>query len=420
MSEPLGKNYRLLWLSSAVANLGDGIGVVAWPWLASLLTRDPLAIALVAVALRLPWFLFSLPAGVITDRHDRRKLVLVMDILRSVALFMLSLAVWHALPIQTVTGLPDAMLYWLLLSSALLIGFAEVLRDNAAQTLMPSLVPKSRLEAANGRLWSIEVLMNSLIGPPLAGLVIAVAVPAAFVFNGAGFALSAAMILLIRGNFRPAPRPRQPLKTEFKQGFSFLWRNPLLRDLALGLGLMNATYQMMMVGLILFSQDVLGLSAPQYGLLLTAGAVGGIIGGILSERVIGWLGAGLTLRLCLLALITQMVVAALANNAWPIWIALCVGEFMAMIWNTITVTLRQRLIPEDLLGRVNSVYRFFGWGLMPLGLLASGAVVKFSGGLPHDMALRTPFALGAVLMAVLTLRIWRKLSNRALADATFR
>ncbi len=420
MPKPLGKNYPLLWAASAIANLGDGIGIIAWPWLASLITRDPVAIALVAVALRLPWLLFSLPAGVITDRFDRRKLVISMDLFRFVALAFLAWAVWNAIPIGLTAGFPTAPLYWILLFSALIIGFAEVLRDNAAQTLMPAIVPTERLEAANGRMWSIEVLMNSLIGPPVAGFIIAVAVPFAFLFNCLGFGFSAILIFAIRGDFKPKPRDRKPWKTELSEGFAFLWRNALLRNLALCLGIMNATYHMMTIGLILFAQDVLNLSAPQFGLLLTADAFGGILGGIFAEKVTRQLGAGLALRITLIVLSAQIAVVAVANHAAPIWVMMAAASFVSMVWNSITVSLRQRHIPEHLLGRVNSVYRFFGWGMMPLGLIASGLSVKLAEVfLLHDLALRAPFVLGAAMMTLLTVAIWRHLSNDVLKQAKF-
>ena len=89
MSTPLGRNYWKLWIASVVSNFGDGVAFIAYPWLASAITRDPVQIALVAVATRLPWLVFSLPAGVITDRVDRRKLVAWMDVVR----FILTLGV---------------------------------------------------------------------------------------------------------------------------------------------------------------------------------------------------------------------------------------------------------------------------------------------------------------------------------------
>ncbi|MCM2475820.1 MFS transporter [Rhizobium sp. CG5] len=422
MKDKLGRNFAALFTASAVSNLGDGIGVVAWPWLASLLTRDPLAIAFVATALRLPWLLFALPSGVITDRVDRRKLVVAMDLTRFALLTGLAAALWFSDPTDGTpgTGLPSNPLYWILLVSALAVGFAEVLRDNAAQTLMPAIVPASRLEAANGRLWSVEVMMNSLIGPPLAGLVLTVAVPLAFAFNGMGFAIAAALVMSIPGHFRPTRAEPKHWVTEMREGAAFLWRNPMLRDLAIGLGVLNAAYLMMQIAMILYSQEVLGLSSTQYGLLLTAGAFGGILGGVLAERVVRVIGTGMALRLTLVAALLQAVVMASIPHAAPIWGAILLAEFTGMIWNTVTVTLRQRLVPQHLLGRVNSVYRFFAWGTMPLGLVVSGLSVKLAEPyLPRAMALTTPFIIAAIILLLLVVLMWKRLSTTAIEGARF-
>lgn len=422
MKDKLGRNFAALFTASAVSNLGDGIGVVAWPWLASLLTRDPLAIAFVATALRLPWFLFALPSGVITDRVDRRKLVVAMDLTRFALLMGLAVALWFSSSANGTpgTGLPSHPLYWILLISALAVGFAEVLRDNAAQTLMPAIVPASRLEAANGRLWSVEVMMNSLIGPPLAGLVLTVAVPLAFAFNGMGFAIAAALVMSIPGNFRPPRAEPKHWVTEMREGAAFLWRNPLLRDLAIGLGVLNAAYLMMQIALILYSQEVLGLSSTQYGLLLTAGAFGGILGGVLAERVVRLTGTGMALRLTLVTALLQALVMASIPHAAPIWGAILMAEFTGMVWNTVTVTLRQRLVPQHLLGRVNSVYRFFAWGTMPLGLVVSGLSVKLAEPyMPRAMALTTPFIIAAIILLLLVVLMWKRLSTTAIEGARF-
>ncbi len=422
MTERLGPSYTRLWTASAVSNLGDGIGVVAWPWLATLITRDPLAVALVAIALRLPWFLVSLPAGVVTDRVDRRLLVIRMDVLRFAILSLLATAIWGlGLPASPDPAFPASnTLFWLLLGSAFAAGCAEVLRDNAAQTLMPAIVPDSRLEAANSRLWSIEVLMNSLIGPPLAGLVIAISIPLAFMANGVGFALAAVLVLTVPGTFRTARSGTSHWRTDLREGVAFLWRNPLLRDLAICLGILNAIIQLKLIGLVLFSQEVLGLSSASFGLLLTGGAVGGIIGGLASEWIIRRVGQGRALRWVLLITLAQLLATGLAPHPAPVWIALMAGEAAGMVWNTITVSLRQRLIPSDLLGRVNSVYRFFGWGMMPLGLILYGLVVRLAEPvLGREAALRAPFLVGAVILVILCLWIWRRLSDSALQKAAF-
>lgn len=145
--------------ASGLTNLGDGIALVAWAWTASLINRDPLLIALVAMLLRLPWAIVSLPAGVVTDRVNRRNLILGMDALRAVAFLGVAIALWFAYPFEAAPerGVSSIVAYLTLLLAATLVGTAEVFRDNAAQTIIPSLVPHHRLEATNGRLWSVTV-----------------------------------------------------------------------------------------------------------------------------------------------------------------------------------------------------------------------------------------------------------------------
>ena len=170
--------YRRLLAASAVSNLGDGIGVIAYPWLASALTRSPFLIALIAMARGVPWLLFSLPAGVMTDRLDRRRLIVSMDISRFVITIVVALAVMarqNALPDPselTDAKFTSTSLYLLLLTATLLVGCAEVLRDNSAQTMMPSIVDADGLEVSNGRLQSTELVANSFVGPPLGSFLV--------------------------------------------------------------------------------------------------------------------------------------------------------------------------------------------------------------------------------------------------------
>ncbi len=211
-SRTLGKNYWRLWTASVVSNFGDGLALVAYPWLASAITRSPLHLAGIAIATRLPWALFSLPAGVITDRIDRRKLIGWMDSFRftltlGVAILIAFGADSFADPAALADGTaspPSNQLWWLIMlyGSALLFGSAEVLRDNAAQTLMPSVVAPEQLELANGRLGGAEMVMNMFVGLPLAGVFIAITLSLPFFVDSLTFLVSAVLILSIAGDFR--------------------------------------------------------------------------------------------------------------------------------------------------------------------------------------------------------------------------
>ncbi|MFC6585073.1 MFS transporter [Sulfitobacter aestuariivivens] len=188
------RNFRLILSASAASNLGDGIALVAVPWLATLLTRDPLLISLVATAASLPWLLFALPAGVWIDNGDRRQLMLRADIARIGLTLCIVGLIFSAHPLgEGHSAMPIIALALI----AFLVGCAEVIRDNAAQTILPALVKTDQLEQANGQIWSAEQVMGQFIGPPLAGVLIAAGVVLPFGVNGFAFAMSALLIWLI-------------------------------------------------------------------------------------------------------------------------------------------------------------------------------------------------------------------------------
>ncbi len=394
----VNRNFRLMFSASAVSNLGDGISALAFPWLATLITRDPLLISLVAFATRLPWLLFAIPAGVITDRFDRRRLMVQADAFRlllTTGIIGLILS-FPALPM----GQGDATTYILALSGlAFFLGMAEVVRDNAAQTALPSVIPAADLERANGQLWSVELIMGSFLGPPLAGVLIAWAVPAPFLMNAVTFGLAAWVMWCVAMPVRVAPL-RQRVWAEVIEGARWMLAHRAILQLAVMLGVLNAASFMAVTVLILVSQEVLGLSAAGYGLLLIAGAAGGVLGGMVCPKIVDLLGRQRSLHLALLMFPVPLVVIALTSDPIIAGMALFLETFASLLWNVVTVSYRQRLIPDGLLGRVNSIYRFFGWGMMPLGALLGGVLVAWAEpGLGREAALRLPYWVGAVGMA---------------------
>lgn len=413
MSKPLGANYWRLWIASVVSNLGDGVGAIAYPWLASALTRSPLHIAAIAVVTRLPWLLFSLPAGVITDRVDRRRLAAWMDVFR----FLLTAAVAVAVvmtqsqlssPELIASGAADppevaGLLLVMVYVAALLLGSAEVFRDNSAQTLMPAIVDKENLEKANGRLWGAEMVMNSFVGPPLAGVMLGIGFALPFFIDAGTFAVAAALVFLIVGEFRPKTASDETIRPtsfwgELKEGVRWLWSHPLFRPMAIALGILNGTLMMSLATFVLFAQEILELDATQFGLLTTGVAVGGVLGSIVAHRVAMALGQGASLFAAILLGAVSLLVSGLTSSFWLFWAMGVVSALTGTLWNVITVSLRQALIPDRILGRVNSVYRFLGWGMMPIGSALGGLVVAVSQPLlGREWALRSPFILAAII-----------------------
>lgn len=400
--------------ASGLTNLADGVAVVVWAWLASLLTRDPLLVALMPVALRLPWFLFALPAGIVTDRVDRRRLILAMDVARAVAFALAAAAVWTASPLPPPPegGTAAPALFAALLVCALGVGTAEVFRDNAAQTMLPALVPHAALERANGRLWSVELVGNSLLGPALGAFLIAAVIWLPFALNAAAFALAALLLTTLRGQFRPEARATRAWRAELGEGVGFLRGAALLRLLAVITGVWNLLHQMVVIALVLHVQENLGLGARAYGLILAAGAAGGILGGLVAERVVRMMGPGRAAQWMTLASAAAFGAIPLAPNGAALALVLAAFEFTGLIWNTVSVSYRQRTIPDALLGRVNSVYRLLAWGMMPVGLILSGLIVRGAEGLlPREAALGAPFVVAALGAVLLTAFAWGPLGR---------
>ncbi|WP_136444087.1 MFS transporter [Pacificoceanicola onchidii] len=384
-------NFRLLFGAGTLTNLGDGLIALALPWLATLMTQDAVAIAAVAAAGRLPWLLFAVPAGVIIDRADHRKLIARTDLLRAaIVLAILMLAMNE----------PVAGAVWVLAGLAFLLGSAEVLRDNAAQTMLPSIVEADDLEVANGQLWSSEQLTGQFIGPPLAGVLIAAGIGIPFGVDAALLVLAAGLVWMI--SLAPKTPVQSDFRTALKEGIAFMRGDPLLLRLAIVLGAANFIAMGTITVQVLFAQDVLGLPAYAYGWVLSAAAVGAICGSLLTPRMVALLGTQMCLYLSIATWGIGYAVVGLSGSGVVMGAALFCVMAAAMLWNVITVSWRQRRIPGALLGRVNSIYRFFGWGSMPLGALAAGLCVSLlENDLGREMALRATFLMAGGACALL-------------------
>ena len=407
----LGSSYQKLFISTAISNVGDGMSLIAYPWLASALTRNPLLIAAVALVQRLPWLIFTLPAGVITDRVDRKKAMVFADFTRFGLTLIVALAVFarqSSLPgadeLSKVTGTSTG-LYAVLLVATLLLGTAEVLRDNCGQTFMPSIVEVDQLEKANGRMWSVESIANTFVGPPLGSLLLLAAFSLPFFVDAASFFAAAALVAAIPGTFR-AERPddhvQAPWRRELAEGFRWLWSNELLRSMAIILGLMNLASALSGSVLVLFAQEILHVGP----LLFTVMGFGFAAGGATGSNLAPWLSRRLGSGTCLaMTLGTSAVVSFVVglSSWWPlVMVIFGLGATVGATWNVITVSLRQSIIPPHLLGRVNSVYRFFAWGMMPLGAALGGITVTVVSHLANRrLALRSTFFFDAAIYACL-------------------
>lgn len=401
--------FRRFLAAGGLTNLGDGIATLAWTWLATHLTRDPVLVAMMPVALRLPWFLFAVPAGIMTDRVQRKQLILLMDLLRGCAFAAAALILWRALPLRPppAEGASDPVLFTLLATCAALVGVAEVFRDTAAQTVLPSIVPRHRLESANARFWMVELVGNTLLGPALGAFLVAAFLPLPFVVNAVAY-MAAALVLLRLRMRRRSPPARAHWRRELADGAAFLLRQPTLRLLAIFTGIFNMLHQLVVVALVLHAQENLGLGAETYGLVLSAGACGGLVAGILAGPAIARFGGARVAQTAAVACGLSFLAVPLARGGAGLSASLMVFSFFGLMWDTVSVSYRQRAVPDAMLGRVNALYRLASWGMMPVGLAMSGLVVDAAGiVLPRHVALVVPFLLAGAGVLVLTALAWR-------------
>lgn len=400
LSGGLGPNYWRLWGASAASNLADGVFWIAFPLLAVRLTDSPALVAGVAVVGRLPWLVFVLVAGALADRLDRRRTMVGVAALRTAISLGIALAI-----LTDVASLP------LLYVAAFVLGVGETLFDTAAQSIMPSLVERDRLSQANGRLYAVELTMNQFVGPPLGGILAAAAIALAFAGSALAFAAAAASLALLSGSFRPPPKAAPTrVVDDIREGLRYLMGHRLLRTLAIMVGVMNLSSAGAFAVFVLYAvaPGPMGLDEVGFGLLTTAAAVGSLAGSMVVERVERRLGRARLLTLAVLVSGAGIAVPGLTASPWLVGAAFAVTGMAAVMWNVVTVSLRQRIVPDGLLGRVNASYRLLAWGSQPLGALLGGLVGELLG-------LRAVFLAAGVLTVLLVLA--RRVVTDAAIDA---
>jgi len=380
---PLGRRFWMVWTAATASNVGDGIVLAALPLLAAELTRQPLGVAATTIAVRLPWLLFGLFAGVIADRTDRLRLMIGTDAGRAIAFGAIALFV--ATGHLTLPGLYVAVFG---------IGVLETLFDTAAMSLTPSLVTPDQLEQANARINSAQLVANDFVGPPIGAALFGIAAALPLALDAFTFAVSVVLLLGVGGAYRPPSRRGHSVSGDIRDGFRFLLREPVIRALAFGAGAINLGYTAAVSVLVLHAQDDLGLDEVRFGLLLTTAAVGGVAGAQLAPRVIRRVGRWPSVLGAVAAIVAGIVVMGAANSFWMAGVGFAVVGFAGEIWNIVSVTYRQSATPDAMLGRVMSGFRVIAYGAFPVGAALGGIVASTVG-------LRATFFVGAGIVGAL-------------------
>lgn len=380
--------FTRLLVAATLSNLGDGVRVVALPLLAAATTRDPFAVSALTACIFLPWFLFGLPIGCLVDRNRPEIFMAWANTARTLLLVALGLAL-----------LADVRSMLLLYVMAFLLGVGEAAYDNAAQTLVPRVVADENLEQANSALITAERIGQDLAGPALGGLLFAVSPALPFGLNAAAMLLGVLLLTRIRTPPPPARPPGPIVRTVISDaaaGMRWLWRARFLRTIVItgaALTFFTMTWE---ATLVLLARGPMGVSESGYGIMLAIGAIGGVAGSLTTPALVRRFDRR-ALQITAIAT-TAVVVLALAAYPHPALAALAWGGTGAAfaVWNVLAVTLRQRLVPTELLGRVNSANRTFSMAAVPLGALTGGGVA-------HTFGLRAPLWTAGIALTVVAL-----------------
>lgn len=370
----LGRAFAMQLASTGLANLGDGIlGTIA-PLVALGLTASPLQISLIAAATWLPWLVLGVAAGVIVDRVDRRGVQIAALLGRAALLAALAIATalgWLSVP--------------LLAGVVLLYGVTEVFADLGATAIVPQLVASSRLAAANGRVVGVQQVANSFLGAPIGGLMLVAGASAGFGMS-AGLAALAGVALLfgMRGDFRPraAASERRGGWHDVGEGLVFLFGHAVLRPLVIAASVLNLASTAYFAVFVLWAvgpTSAIGLTAQQYPFLLLGFAAGAVVGSLLAERVQRRWAELPTILTGLVASSVLLLVPVLWPDPWVTAATLAVVGVANTVGNVVSQSMRQRLVPTVLQGRVSGASRALGFGLMPVGALAGGAIAETRG-----------------------------------------
>jgi MFS family permease len=371
IDDGLGRGFWTLFSASLMANLSDGIFQIALPLLAVSLTSEPALVAGVTFASRLPWLDFALIAGALADRFDRRRTMVLVDAGRVVLLAGLATAV--VLNVATI---------WLLYLVAFVLGCFETMFDTAASSMLPNVVGKDKVVAANSRLNAVELTMNNFVGPPVGGFLASVALASAFGASAAGYLGALLCLVTLSGTFRAARTgPPASIATEIRIGMSYLWHHRMLRTMAFVVGPMNLASTAVFAVLVLYvvAPGPLGLDGVGFGLLITALAVGSVVGTIFASRFEKVFGRANLFVACILSLLVGDVVWILTSNPVLIGIILAVSSSVGGAFNVVFGSIRQRIVPNHLLGRVMASFRVISWGSLPLGALLGGVIAQSFG-----------------------------------------
>jgi len=385
----LGANFGWLWTASIASNLADGLGRTAVPLIATTLTTDPLLIAGVAAIAYVPWLFFGLLSGVVVDRVDRRHAMAVANGVRVLAAAGIALAI--------ATG---SLTIWLLYAGILVFGLGETVYDNATTAIVPTLVEKRGLEKANSRMQAADLVVQSFIATPIAGLLLAVSIIIPVLSTAAGFLVAAVLALTLPLAAGRAPAPMEPLakttvRADAKEAAVFLLRHRFLRGMVITTSLIGGLLAFAQATSVLFFLDTMSVPLAAIGFATAGIGIGALAGALVASSLVARFGRSRVMLVSVIVSGAAIGATGLAPNIWVALVFYAISAGGVAVWNVPWGALRQDIVPGRLLGRFTGLTRTFVWGLFPVAGVLGGLVARID--------LRLPFIVGGALMVVVAL-----------------
>jgi len=407
VTQKLGTRFAKLWTASTTSALGSGIAVVAAPLFVAAHDKSPLVVSATFAVSWLPWLLFALPGGVLVDRVDRKRLMIAIDWTRVAAMTVLAVALLAG---SSSIALLDAVLF--------VINAGEAIFRSAGQAMIQTVVPKDRLERANGWLVGGTTVMQNMVAGPLGGFLFVLAASVPFFVNAGTYAASAVLVGLVGGTYRAAQQSAKAgdagqgrsIRRDLAEGFGWLARQRLLRTMALLIGLLNLTLAAATAVLVLLVRERLHLGAVGYGTLFTCEAVGALLGSAAGDWLIRKVTATWTIRIGLLVEASFHLTLALSRSAIVVGVLLFAFGVHAALWTIVSSSLRQRLAPPEMLGRIGSTYLFVAAAGNSVGALLGGVMAARFG-------ITAPYWVGFVVAAMVSAATWSVFNRDSVAQA---
>lgn len=380
------RDYNLLWGGQAVSSIGTQASTLAFPLLLLALTHSPAQAGLASALRALPYVVFSLPAGALVDRWDRKRVMLICDALRAVALGSIPVAL-------ALNQLSPLQIYLVSLIEGSLYVFFNV----AEAASLPRIVTTEQIPAATAQNQATEAL-SSLVGPPVGGFLFSVAQSLPFLADAVSYAASVISLFFMRATFQQThTAPRRKLYVEIAEGMGWLWRHPLIRYMAFLTGVSNFVSNATFLIAIVIAQQVQHASSFVIGLIFAVGSVGGIIGSVLAVPFQRRFRFGQIIITCAWIWAFTTPLLAIAPNPLALGLIFAATFITSPIYNVVQFGYRLTLIPDELQGRVNSAFRLIAFGGQPLGYALAGVLLQAYGPITSILLFSIPYLLMAIL-----------------------